>query len=104
MSINEDVDMELREARTKLIMTELSLKSGMEDIDHIDNFIPYKVLAEILMEKSRTLIRMYKAVRNELEPLKYHPKIIEDYLSLGDAYFDFRLTCMNKAKRLSEEN
>ena len=104
MSINEDVNKEVLEARTKLILTELSLKSGMEDIDHIDNFIPYRVLAETIIEKSRILTTMYRTVRKELEPLKYHPKIVEDYLSLGDAYFDFRLTCMNKTKRLSEEN
>jgi len=104
MTINNNVDKEIHEARAKLMLAELSLRLNTEEINHIEDYIPYTVLARMLTDKSVSLIRMYKSVRKELAPLKYHPRIIEDYLSLGDAYFDFRLTCMNRANRLAEEN
>ncbi|MGV8172292.1 MAG: hypothetical protein ACP5OA_06395 [Candidatus Woesearchaeota archaeon] len=104
MTINNHVDREILEARAKLMLAELSLKLNTEEINHFEDYIPSGVLARTLIDKSVSLIQMYKSVRKELTPLKYHPKIVEDYLSLGDAYFDFRLACMNKANRLAERN
>lgn len=104
MGINENINMELRRAKSKLRIMEFIFQVEADKINHVPDAIPYDIFVESLIYKSRNLFKNYNNIRKEMEILKQNPIVQSSYIKTEDTCFEYELACLGALKRLSEKN
>jgi len=97
VTINEDVDIELREAKYKLRRAH---KVISDEKDKVYSDVDFTSVFEDLRKNRPFVVRMFYTTLEELEPLKDNPEIKMLYDKVEKIFFDYSRTYVIKKRDL----